>query len=79
MAILGKARVQYSLGKYADSLQCYQRVLERAPDMVDPDPRIGIGCCLWQLGHKDDAKNAWQRALDLVSGAGRGRGRSAAN
>lgn len=65
MAILGKARVQYSLGKYADSLQCYQQVLERAPDMVDPDPRIGIGCCLWQLGHKDDAKNAWQRALDL--------------
>ncbi|EOD47725.1 Tetratricopeptide TPR-1 [Neofusicoccum parvum] len=65
MATLGKARVQYSLGKYADALQCYQQVLERAPDMVDPDPRIGIGCCLWQLGHKDDAKNAWQRALEL--------------
>ncbi|KAF2142784.1 uncharacterized protein K452DRAFT_248279 [Aplosporella prunicola CBS 121167] len=65
MATLGKARVLYSMGKYGDSLQAYQSVLERAPDLVDPDPRIGIGCCLWQLGHKDDAKSAWQRSLEL--------------
>lgn len=67
MATLGKARVQYSLGKYADALASYQQVLGQAPDMVDPDPRIGIGCCLWQLGYKDDARNAWERALELVS------------
>lgn len=66
MALLGKARVQYSLGKYADSLGLYQKVLELEPRMLDPDPRIGIGCCLWQLGHKEDAKNAWQRSLELV-------------
>lgn len=66
MAILGKARVQFSMGKYAEALQAYQTVLERAPDMIDPDPRIGIGCCLWQLGHVDDAKIAWERALELV-------------
>ncbi|KAK0663701.1 Tetratricopeptide repeat protein 1 [Lasiodiplodia hormozganensis] len=65
MATLGKARVQYSLGKYADALASYQQVLGQAPDMVDPDPRIGIGCCLWQLGYKDDARNAWERALEL--------------
>ncbi|KAK8169960.1 RNA polymerase II transcription elongation factor-like protein [Phyllosticta citrichinensis] len=65
MAVLGKARVYYSLGKYAESLQLYQRVLELEPRMLDPDPRVGIGCCLWQLGHKEDAKNAWQRSLEL--------------
>ncbi|TKA68751.1 hypothetical protein B0A49_07027 [Cryomyces minteri] len=65
MAVLGKARASYSLGNYPEALQCYQAVLERAPDLVDPDPRIGIGCCFWQLGHKDDAKGPWQRSLEL--------------
>ncbi|KAF2841406.1 tetratricopeptide [Patellaria atrata CBS 101060] len=65
MAVLGKARVQYSLGKYAEALQCYQAVMERSPELIDPDPRIGIGCCFWQLGHKDDAKTAWERSLEL--------------
>ena len=67
MAVLGKARVHFTLGKYAEALQAYQTVLERVPDMTDPDPRIGVGCCLWQLGHTDDAKLAWERALELVS------------
>ncbi|RSM10310.1 hypothetical protein CEP52_003657 [Fusarium oligoseptatum] len=35
------------------------------PDLVDPDPRIGIGCCFWQLGFKDDAKMAWERCLEI--------------
>lgn len=65
MAILGKARVSFSMGKYAEALQSYQAVLGQTPDLIDPDPRIGIGCCFWQLGHKDDAKTAWQRALEL--------------
>lgn len=67
MAVLGRSRAQFSLGRYADSLLGYQQVLERAPQITDPDPRIGIGCCLWQLGHKDDAQMAWQRALEIVS------------
>lgn len=33
--------------------------------MIDPDPRIGIGCCFWQLGFKDDAKAAWERSLEI--------------
>ncbi|KAI7285242.1 TPR-like protein [Hortaea werneckii] len=65
MAMFGKAKAQFSLGRFPEALQLYQQLLERAPDMVDPDPRIGIGCCLWQLGYKDQAKNAWQRSLEL--------------
>lgn len=65
MARLGMARVNYSWGKYTDALKDYQSVLERSPELVDPDPRIGIGCCYWQLGHKNDAASAWQRSLEL--------------
>jgi RNA polymerase-associated protein CTR9 len=64
MAVVGKARVLFSLGKYGEALQTYQTVLERAPNVTDPDPRLGIGCCLWQLGHRDDARVAFERALD---------------
>ena len=67
MAVLGKARTLYLLGRYADALQSYQEVLSKMPALTDPDPRIGIGCCLWQLGFKDKAKAAWERSLSLVS------------
>lgn len=67
MAVLGRARAQFSLGKYADALDGYQEVLMKMPHLADPDPRIGIGCCLWQLGFRDEAKESWERALDLVS------------
>ncbi|KAM7220360.1 hypothetical protein V8F06_004326 [Rhypophila decipiens] len=65
LAVMGKARAQFSLGKYAESLASYQDVLSKMPDLVDPDPRIGIGCCFWQLGHKEDAMHAWQRSLEI--------------
>jgi RNA polymerase-associated protein CTR9 len=65
MAKMGKARVSYSMGKYAESLKAYQNILESSPDLIDPDPRIGIGCCFWQLGFRDDAAGAWQRSLEL--------------
>lgn len=65
MALLGKARATYTMGRYAEALQMYQDALARAPDMTDPDPRIGLGCCLWALGHKDHAHAAWDRALEL--------------
>lgn len=67
MALLGRARAEFSLGKYADALECYQKVLARMPQLQDPDPRIGIGCCLWQLGFRDEARESWERALELVS------------
>ena len=69
MAVMGKARANFSLGAFAAALELYQQALERAPDMIDPDPRIGIGCCLWNLGHKGPAKAAWQRSMDLTEGS----------
>lgn len=65
MAYLGKARALFSLSQTAESLQNYQHVLVNAPDLVDPDPRIGIGCCFWQLGFKNDARGAWERAKQI--------------
>lgn len=64
-ALIGKSRALYSLGKYPDALAGYQEVLTKAPELVDPDPRIGIGCCFWQLGYKEDAKTAWNRSLEI--------------
>lgn len=65
MAKMGKARVSYSMGKYPEALKTYQSIMESSPDLIDPDPRIGIGCCFWQLGFKDDAASAWERSLEL--------------
>lgn len=65
LAVMGKSRALFSLGKYAEALAGYQDVLAKMPDLVDPDPRIGIGCCFWQLGFKDDAKGAWERCLEI--------------
>ena len=64
-ALLGKAKAQYSLNNIPQALALYQQALERAPDMIDPDPRIGVGVCLWTLGHKELASQAWQRSLTL--------------
>ncbi|KAL8682901.1 MAG: hypothetical protein Q9186_001064 [Xanthomendoza sp. 1 TL-2023] len=65
MAVLGRARAYFSLGKTAEALDGYQEVLLKMPQLQDPDPRIGVGCCLWQLGHRDEAREAWERSLDL--------------
>ncbi|KAI1460704.1 TPR-like protein [Annulohypoxylon moriforme] len=65
LASLGRARALFGLGNYKESLEAYQGVLKKMPDLVDPDPRIGIGCCLWQLRYKDDAKQAWERSLEI--------------
>lgn len=65
LALMGKARALFSMHKYPESLAIYQDVLMKMPDLVDPDPRIGIGCCFWQLGFKDDAKMAWERCLEI--------------
>ena len=65
-ALIGKSRALYSLGKFAEALAGYQEVLTKAPELIDPDPRIGIGCCFWQLGYKEDAKTAWDRSLEIT-------------
>ncbi|TPX13790.1 uncharacterized protein E0L32_005734 [Thyridium curvatum] len=65
LAVMGKSRALFSLGKFPEALTGYQDVLQKAPDLVDPDPRLGIGCCFWQLGYKDDARAAWERSLEI--------------
>ncbi len=65
MAGLGRARTLYLLKQYGAALHAYQDVLAKMPGLTDPDPRIGIGCCLWQLGYQDRAKMAWERSLAL--------------
>ncbi|KAH6624266.1 hypothetical protein B0J18DRAFT_490286 [Chaetomium sp. MPI-SDFR-AT-0129] len=65
LAVLGKARALFSLGKYPEALASYQEVVTKMPEFVDPDPRLGIGCCFWQLGFKDDAKIAWERCVEI--------------
>lgn len=65
LAVAGKARVQFALGKFQEALALYQDVLSRGPDHHEPDPRIGIGCCLWHLNHPEEAKMAWERALEV--------------
>ncbi|KAK6502709.1 hypothetical protein TWF506_003284 [Arthrobotrys conoides] len=64
VALMGKARWLFSKARYDKALECYQEILRKKPDM-DPDPRIGIGLCFWMLNFKDDAKIAWERALEL--------------
>lgn len=66
MARLGKARALYSMRQYVDACRIYQSVMEDSPGLIDPDPRIGIGCCYWQLGHKKEATKAWHRSRQLV-------------
>lgn len=65
LALMGRARALYLLKRYSPALQTYQQVLGKMPDLIDPDPRIGIGACMWQLGYHDNAKTAWERALNL--------------
>lgn len=65
LAVMGKSRVLLSLGKYSEALAGYQEVLVKMPDFVDPDPRVGIGYCLWKLGFKEDARVAWERSLEI--------------
>lgn len=67
LALLGKSRALFSLGQYAEALAGYQEILHKLPGLTNPDPRIGIGCCFWQLGFKEDAKAAWERAVEVVS------------
>ncbi|ANB13537.1 Ctr9p [Sugiyamaella lignohabitans] len=64
-AQLGRARVLYHKKNFKGALQVYQNVLLARPEMVKPDPRIGIGLCFWKLDDKEAALEAWNRAQEL--------------
>ncbi|EAU91100.2 pol II transcription elongation factor [Coprinopsis cinerea okayama7 len=61
------ARVLFQKKFYKEALRLYQDVLRYKPN-CKPDPRVGIGMCLWALGHKEKAKQAWQRSLEVNPG-----------
>ncbi|KAL0956914.1 hypothetical protein HGRIS_003018 [Hohenbuehelia grisea] len=64
IALLGKARIEYAKRQYPTALKTFQNVLRLNPD-CNPDPRIGIGLCLWAMGHHARARAAWERSLEL--------------
>lgn len=63
-----QARILYARRSYPQALKLFQQVLQLNPSCV-PDPRIGIGLCLWAMDHKAKAKAAWQRSLEVVRGS----------
>ncbi|KII92703.1 hypothetical protein PLICRDRAFT_51061 [Plicaturopsis crispa FD-325 SS-3] len=64
VALLGKARILYAKRQYPQALKIFQDVLRYRPNCL-PDPRIGIGLCLWSMDHKAKAKAAWQRSMEV--------------
>ncbi|KAG8900293.1 hypothetical protein FRB99_006134 [Tulasnella sp. 403] len=64
VALLGKARIQYSKRQYRDALRTLQIVLQLRPD-CRPDPRVGIGLCFWALNEREKARLAWERSLEV--------------
>ncbi|OSX65808.1 hypothetical protein POSPLADRAFT_1064500 [Postia placenta MAD-698-R-SB12] len=63
-ALLGKAKILYARRQFPPALKLFQTVLKLNPRCL-PDPRIGIGLCLWAMDHKAMAKAAWQRSAEV--------------
>lgn len=66
MALTAKARILFAKRSFRPALRLYQTILTLNPQFL-PDPRIGIGLCLWMLGEKERARKAWERSLEVVS------------
>ncbi|KAI0338297.1 TPR-like protein [Trametopsis cervina] len=64
VALMGKARILYARRQYPQALRTFQTVLKYSPN-CNPDPRIGIGLCLWAMDHREKAKMAWERSLEV--------------
>ncbi|KAH9988468.1 RNA polymerase II-associated protein [Russula compacta] len=64
IALLGKARILYARRQYGPALKLFQQVLQLNPYCL-PDPRIGIGLCLWAMNHREKAKAAWERSVEV--------------
>ncbi|CAK9141000.1 unnamed protein product [Ilex paraguariensis] len=63
-ALLGQGCVQFSRGRYSDSLELYKRALQVYPQCPGA-VRLGIGLCRYKLGQYEKAKQAFQRVLQL--------------
>lgn len=59
-----RAKLLYQKKNYAASLRSFQELLVINP-VIQPDPRIGIGLCFWQLKDYKIAIASWKRAHEL--------------
>ncbi|KAN0116355.1 RNA polymerase [Russula decolorans] len=64
ISLLGKARILYARRQYTAALKLFQQALQLNPYCL-PDPRIGIGLCLWAMNHREKAKAAWERSVEM--------------
>ncbi|OBZ70980.1 Tetratricopeptide repeat protein 1 [Grifola frondosa] len=64
VALLGKAKILYARRQFVHALKLFQQVLKLHPACL-PDPRVGIGLCLWAMDQKAKAKAAWQRSMEV--------------
>lgn len=62
--LLLRAKLLYQKKNYTASLKSFQELLVINP-VMQPDPRIGIGLCFWQLKDYKIAIASWKRALEL--------------
>eukprot|EP00126_Sphaerothecum_destruens_P009373 Sdes_comp20491_c0_seq1m14918 len=63
-AILGKACINFHKQNYSSSLNLYKKALRLKPD-CPANVRLGIGLCLFHLGHIEKARFAFERVLQL--------------
>lgn len=66
-ALMGKARILYMKRQLRQALKIYQSVLSASPSFL-PDPRIGIGLCMHNLGEHAMARKAWERSRTVHPG-----------
>jgi RNA polymerase-associated protein CTR9 len=64
-ALLGMAAVEYSEGKYSESLALYGNAIQLYPTQSGASVRVGFGMCCYRLGQVDRAKAAFSRAHAL--------------
>ncbi|GAY68479.1 hypothetical protein CUMW_264470 [Citrus unshiu] len=64
-ALLGQACVEFNRGRYSDSLEFYKRALQVHPSCPGAI-RLGIGLCRYKLGQLGKARQAFQRALQVL-------------
>ncbi|CAR24608.1 Ctr9p [Lachancea thermotolerans CBS 6340] len=64
MFLLVRAKLFYQKRNYNVSLRLFQELLVLNP-VLQPDPRIGIGMCFWQLKDYKMAIRSWKRSLEL--------------
>lgn len=65
-ALIGKACLFYSKGKFIDALKIYKRVMKLNP-LCPPNVRFGIGLCYFKLEKIDKALSAFERVLTMVT------------